>query len=83
MGRISMKTLRMALVAGIVTALCLLILSIPALGGQSLGLVGGWVWKAMWSLLGITGVLVMLVLGGAYTVQYFWKRARERGIPAG
>ncbi len=78
-----MKTLKITMFAFIVLALLALIVSIPALGGGSMGIVGGWVWKVTWSLIGLVGLVVVLALGGAKTVSYFWNRAGNRQLPAG
>lgn len=72
-----MKVLKIALSALITLALIGLIVVLPSLGGRSLGMVGAWVWKACWTLLGVIGAAAVLFMGGAYALTLFWKRGKS------
>jgi uncharacterized membrane protein len=72
-----MKVLKITLYAILVLAILTLVVGIPSLGGRSIGIVGGWVWKSLWALLGVVGATLMLFLGGAYALTYFWRVARD------
>ncbi|MCA9561901.1 MAG: hypothetical protein KC561_00365 [Myxococcales bacterium] len=52
-----------------------LVFAMPSLGGRSLGMVGGWVWKSMWALFGMVGAAVLFIVAGSQAVR----RVRGRG----
>lgn len=69
-----MKLLKITLFALAVLAVLVLVVVLPSLGSRSVGMVGGWVWKSLWTLVGVVGATSVLLLGGAYTVVFFWRR---------
>ena len=71
------KVLKIALSALVTLALIGLVVVLPSLGGRSLGMVGAWIWKACWTLLGVVGATAVLFMGGAYALFLFWKRGKR------
>jgi hypothetical protein len=74
-----MKTVQVIFYTLVMLSLMVLVVGIASLGGRSLGMVGGWVWGMFWHLLGVVGAVLILTMGGAYAILFFWRTKRLKG----